>query len=54
MKKLSEFLSENKTDIDDYIARVYCERPKNINERAAWVREDSELYKWAIREGVQK
>ena len=52
---LDDFVSENRQEIRDAIARFYGEncRPSNDKETKEWVNNDEGLYSWARSQGVR-
>jgi hypothetical protein len=50
---LTEFIKENKTEIDQYIKSVCNNCSLNNDERRLWILNDEGLYSWARSEGVR-
>lgn len=51
--RLSEFIKENKTEIDECIKKVCPNIKLNNTERRLWILNDEGLYLWARKEGVK-
>jgi hypothetical protein len=52
-KSLTEFIRENRAELDKAIRRVCSNCSLNDKERRAWVLNDEGLYLWARSEGVR-
>jgi hypothetical protein len=50
---LTEFIKENKAEIDQYIKSIYSNCSLNNDERRLWILNDEGLYSWARSEGVR-
>jgi len=53
MISLSQFIRDNREEIDAAIQSVVPGAAKNDNERRLWVLNDEGLYNWARSEGVR-
>ena len=54
--KLSDFIKENREELDACIARALNQDKNpipNDNERRLWILNDEGLYRWARSEGVK-
>lgn len=49
---LSEFVAENRTEIDSLVVKAYGVTPADDDEREDFVLNDEGLYLWAVDEGV--
>ena len=52
-KSMTEFINENKSEIDAAIHRVAPGISLNNSDRAQWINNDEGLYNWAKRSGVR-
>jgi len=50
---LTQFIRENRTEIDRYIKSVCDNCRLNDNERRNWILNDEGLYNWARSNGVR-
>lgn len=50
---LTQFIKENRTEIDEAIKRVVPNVRLNDSERRNWILNDEGLYNWARRSGVK-
>lgn len=50
---LTQFIKENKAEIDAAIKRVVPNAKLNDSERRNWILNDEYLYNWARRKGVR-
>jgi len=51
--KLSDFIKENRDELDKYIQKQAPGSPKTDNERRLWILNDEKLYNWARSENVK-
>jgi hypothetical protein len=52
-KSLTQFIKDNKTEIDNAILRVCNNCQLNDRERRLWILNDEDLYSWAKSEEVK-
>ena len=53
MTSLSDFIKENRKEIDEAIRRVVPNAKIDDEERRLWILNDEGLYDWARGEGVK-
>ena len=50
---LQQFIKQHRHELDNAIANIVPDAPKNDDERRLWVLNDEGLYQWARSEGVR-